>query len=94
MDEDSFEPTREQFISVAQVVHRMTILLSRADAYKPTEPAAGGEINAAAFVATERTDELLFNLVGRNRDAYAKDMGWPSADALVQFLFGDTAAPK
>ena len=94
MNEDSFEPTREQFISVAQVVHRMTFLLSRADAYKPTEPAAGGEINLAAAVATERTDELLANLAGRNGDAYAKDLGWPSADALIEFLFGGMAPPE
>ena len=94
MSANTFEPTRDQLISVACVVHRATVLLSRADAYKPTGPDAAQEMKLAALAAVERLDELLLNLVGSRRDAYAQDMGWPSADALLQFLFDGTAPPK
>ena len=94
MSDNTFEPTRDQFISVARVLHRMTFLLSRADAYKPTGPDATVEINAAVSAATGRIDELLFNLVGSHCDAHAKDLGWPSADALLQFLFDGMAPPE
>ena len=93
MSDNSFEPTRDQFISVARVVHLATFLLSRADLYKPTGPDAAEEMKTAAFVATERTDELFSNLVGSHRDAHAQDMGWPSADALLRFLFDGMAPP-
>ena len=94
MSDNIFEPTRAQFISVARVVHLATILLSRADAYKPTGHNAAKEMKAAASFATGRTDELLFNLAGSHRDAYAKDMGWPSADDLLRFLFDGMAPPE
>ena len=94
MSDNSFEPTRDQFTCVAHTVHLVTFLLSRADAYKPTGPNAAEEMKTAALVATARTDELLFNLVGSHRDAYARDMGWPSADALLQFLFEGMAPPE
>ena len=93
MSDNTFEPTRDQFISVALVVHRATFLLSRADAYKPTGRDAAEEMKAAALVAAERLDELFINLVGSHRDAYAQDMEWPSADALLQFLFDGMAPP-
>ena len=94
MSDNSFEPTRDQFISVAHTVHLVTFLLSRADAYRPTGRDAAEELKAAALVATARTDELLSNLVGSHRDAYAKDLGWPSADALLRFLFEGMAPPE
>ena len=93
MSDNTFEPTRDQFISVALVVHRATFLLSRADAYKPTGRDAAEEMKVAALVAVERLEELLVNLVGSHRDAYARDMGWPSADALLRFLFDGMAPP-
>ena len=92
MSDNSFEPTRDKFISVALVVHRATFLLSRADAYKPTGRDAAEEMKVAALVAAERLEELLFHLVGSHRDAYALDLGWPSSDALVAFLFDGPSA--
>ena len=91
MSSNTFEPTREQLISVARVVHRATVLLSRADAYKPTGSDAADDMKLSALAAVERLDELLLNLTGSHREGYAKDLGWPSADDLLRFLFDGMA---
>ena len=88
----TFEPTRDQLISVARVVHRATVLLSRADTYKPTGSDAADDMRLSAIFAVDQLDELLLNLTGPHRDGYAKDLGWPSADELLRFLF-DGGAP-
>ena len=94
MTDDVFEPTRDQLIVTALIVHRATVLLSRADAYKPTGPDAAHGMRLAALAAVERLDELLRNLTGSHCDGYAKDMGWPSADDLLRFLFDGMAQPE
>ena len=94
MSDNTFEPTRDQLLSVACIVHRATVLLIRADADKPTGPDAAQEMKLAALAAVEQLDELLINLVGSDRDAYAQDLGWPSPDALLRFLFDCMAPPE
>ena len=41
----------------------------------------------AAAVLALRVREFLRNVQGQNAEEFAKDLGWPSSAALVEFLY-------
>ena len=87
MTDDIFKLTPEQFAAVALVVQRAAILLSRVHANEPTGPDTAETVALAATAAAYNVTEMLEHVAGPDRESFAVDMGWPSADALEKFLF-------
>ena len=91
MSDNNFSLTPEQFGAVTMVVQRVAILLSRVAANKSTGPEVAVTVAEAAGFSAIQVDEMLTHVAGSNREDFARDMGWPSADELEQFLFNGAA---
>lgn len=82
------KPTKEDVENVEEL-ERMMRMKCLIDRYRRNEPAG---VDAAHIIQqeAEKSANQLLNLLWRlgeeNRDGFAQTMGWPTANALSQFL--------
>ena len=95
MDDDDFSLTPGQMSSIAIVIQRAAVMLSRKFHDQPTGPVVADTMGEAAHETAYQIQELMERMVGPDREEFAKEMAWPSADALQQFIMNrhDESAP-
>ena len=94
MDDNTLNPTSEQFTPVGEVIFRASLLLDRQNAADVTGPEIAHHVKLAAYAKTVFVRDFLGNLASPEGDVFAQKLGWPSADALKRFVFKGDIAPK
>ena len=81
-------PTKEDVAYVAALEHMMRIqcLIERTRKGEPTGEDSAQTIQQEAEASAYRVLQLRWHLEGAERDQFAQRMGWPSADALHDFI--------
>ena len=80
------------FNAVTIGVMRAHVLLWRGTNGEPTGSGAALEMEDEADRLAQQAIELLTHTAGPLRETMAQEFGWPSADALVAFLFDGPSA--
>ena len=93
--DDDFSLTPEQISSIAIVIQRAAVMLSRSFHDQPTGSEVADTIGEAAHETAYQIQDMMKRMVGPDREEFAKEKGWPSADALQQFIMNrhDESAP-
>ena len=94
MDDNTPNPTPEQFTPMGEVIFRASLLLDRLHAAHETGPKIAHHVKLAAYAKTTFVCDFLSNLSSPDGDAFAQKLGWASADALKRFVFDGIAPPK
>ena len=94
MDDNTPNPTPEQFTPMGEVIFRASLLLDRLHEAHETGPEIADHVKLAAYAKTTFVRDFLSNLSSPDGDAFAQKLGWASADALKRFVFDGMAPPK
>ena len=94
MDDNTPNPTPEQFTPVGEVIFRASLLLDRLQAAHETGPEITHHVKLAAYAKTTLVRDFLSDLASPDGDAFAQKLGWASADALKRFVFDGMAPPE
>ena len=76
------------FDAVAITVCRASLMFVNQGSDTSIGEEAAEEIERVAAKILRNVRLMLLAVVGPDREAYAQSIGWPSADALVEFLHG------
>ena len=93
-DERSMTATdafNEEVSSRVERYMRALLILERASRGGATGPEVKDDIVLGAAGIMSKVAEMLERLQAEGHDYYARDMGWPSAEELSQFLWEETA---
>ena len=82
----------EAFEPMVLAVMRAHFLAERERIDGATGIEVAQELEKEAEAHASRVLQLLLRTVGPNRDERAKELGWPSSDALVAYLFDGASA--
>ena len=86
-DDGMIDVPAHVFDEVSLTVNKVRCLLGRVESGAPTGIEIAGELEAEAEACAIAIKETLLKTTGPGRGEFAKELGWPSADALVAFLF-------
>ena len=78
--------------SVALGVMRAHVLMLRGASGEPTNIGAAPDMEHEAARLAQQTIRLLSDTTGPRKKEIAQDLGWPSTDALVAYLFSGPSA--